>query len=326
MGSAALANIIARELGILGAGGIGSFYGARLAACGVPTTLIARGDRLRQLRTAGLRVVHDGRSYAPPAAVLDLETLAQTRKPSEFAALLLCTKATATRALARFLAAWFQAAGESCAVVSLQNGVDNERLLADALGAEHVVGGLAVRIGAHVLADGAVEARGPGQLIVGAWPTAPATPAAAAVLQQLAALMGAADVPIAISGDIRRELWRKLVINNGVNPLSAVTGLDTRTLSNRPPYRELVRGLMREAAAAAGADDVQLTERDTDEMYRLISSFDAIKTSMLVDREHGRELELEPICGAVLDRSARLGRDAPYTRTLAALLAGADRR
>lgn len=78
--------------------------------------------------------------------------------------------------------------------------------------------------------------------------------------------------------------------------------------------------MMAETAAAAKADGVELGKPDVDEMFGLISSFNAIKTSMLVDKEKGRPLELDSIAGAVLRRSEALGTDAPYTATVSALL------
>jgi 2-dehydropantoate 2-reductase len=83
---------------------------------------------------------------------------------------------------------------------------------------------------------------------------------------------------------------------------------------------EVVYGLMAEAAAAAAADGVSLTETDCKEMFELVRHFDPIKTSMLVDFEHHRPLELEAICGAVLSRSRQLQREAPYTFTIYQLL------
>jgi 2-dehydropantoate 2-reductase len=77
---------------------------------------------------------------------------------------------------------------------------------------------------------------------------------------------------------------------------------------------------MAEATAAAAADGVLLTENDCREMFELIRHFDPIKTSMLVDFEHHRPLELEEICGAVLSRSHQLKREAPYTSTVYQLL------
>ena len=85
---------------------------------------------------------------------------------------------------------------------------------------------------------------------------------------------------------------------------------------------EMLNGELQPTAepAAAAADGVPLNETDCREMFDLIRQFDPIKTSMLVDFEHQRPLELEEICGAVLSRSLQLKREAPYTFTVYHLL------
>jgi 2-dehydropantoate 2-reductase len=198
--------------------------------------------------------------------------------------------------------------------------VDNELCIERTVGRERTVGGLAVRIGGHIIAPGVVSATGPAQVVLGAWPDADRNRALQARLESLAAAFEAAGIPTTLSTGIQKELWRKLLINNGVNPLSALTGLDTRSLTGHPVLGRTVLHIMRETAAVAAADRVDLGTDDVDEMYRVISGFDAIKTSMLVDREKGRPLELDAITGAVLRRAERLGVETPCTATVTALL------
>jgi 2-dehydropantoate 2-reductase len=232
--------------------------------------------------------------------------------------IILCVKAIDTETIARQLADWL---GEfSTPVLSLQNGVDNEAVLTRHLGAERVLGGLAVRIGSHLTSPGIIDAVGPAQVVLGQWPTAAAASNSTELLKRLDAVFNQAGIPTRLVDNIQLELWRKLVINNGVNPLSALTRLDTGTLMHDSGLSEVVYGLMAEAAAAAAADGVSLTETDCKEMFELVRHFDPIKTSMLVDFEHHRPLELEAICGAVLSRSRQLQREAPYTFTIYQLL------
>ncbi|MCL1485400.1 MAG: hypothetical protein MH208_14390 [Marinobacter sp.] len=114
------------------------------------------------------------------------------------------------------------------------------------------------------------------------------------------------------------------MINNGVNPLSALTGLDTRSLTHHPEFGKIVYGMMAETIEASKADNVNLGQKDLDEIFELISNFNAIKTSMLVDKERGRPLELDCIAGAVLRCCELLGVEAPYTATINALLLHSD--
>ncbi len=303
---------------IIGAGGIGAYYGSRLLAHGQRVTLIARGEHLRAMQTRGLRVDHPEWPFDAPVTARSLEQFLAETPPAGVDWLVLCTKAMVTPSIARQLTAW---RGQTpVPVLSLQNGVDNEAILAECLGKESILGGLAVRIGAHVTTPGVVAAVGPAQVIAGPWPRAEENPAMDGRLAHLVPLFNAAGIPTRVTPDIRLELWRKLVINNGVNPLSALTGLDTYELTHRDGLAAVVYGLMAEATRAAAADGVALTGADCQEMFDLIRTFAPIKTSMLVDVEHGRPLELEEICGAVLDRSRRLGQPAPYTQTVYELL------
>lgn len=310
------------RIAILGAGGIGCYYGARLQAGGHRVQFIARGAHLAALRTNGLRLSHPDFDFHGPVEALSLEAWIQRYVPNDLDAVIVCAKATATRDLALALRGWFERTGQDTAVISLQNGVDNEPQLAEVLGDGPVIGGLAVRIGGHILGPGQVEATGLAQVMLGAWPHtgSPSDRRFGERLPRLVEAFNRAGIPTRQVDDIRQELWRKLVINNGVNPLSALTRLDTRSLSHHPRFGPMVRQLMGEAARAAAADGVSLSDADAQEMFELIRNFDAIKTSMLVDLEKGRPLEVEAIGGAVLARSQRLGVAAPYTECVHALL------
>jgi len=310
------------RLVILGAGGIGCYYGARLLNAGHAMTFIARGEHLVGLQRNGLQLKHPDFNYNGPVEALDLDSFVECYQPADIDAILLCVKAIATRAVASVLAGWFHASEQQCPVVSLQNGVDNELQLVTALGEYPVLGGLAVRIGGHIASPGVVEATGIAQVVLGAWPCAGSLSDKryGERLRMLVQAFNEAGIPTTQVDNIRRELWRKLIINNGVNPLSALTRLDTRALSHHTEFGEIVLELMHETARAAEADGEILTDQDVNEMYVLIREFDAIKTSMLVDLEKGRPLEVDAICGAVLQRMKQLGATAPYTQTVSALL------
>lgn len=304
---------------IVGAGGIGAYYGARLLSAGHPVTLVARGDHLQVLQDRGLRVEHPTFRFAGPVQALSIDQLVARHSADEYRLVVLATKAGATAGLLHDLGAWLDPP-DGPAVCSLQNGVDNEAQIAARLGLPRTIGGLAVRIGGHVTGPGCIEARGPAQVVFGAWPNARANPHPRAPLDEIADQFNAAGIPTQCSDDIRRELWKKLLINNGVNPLSALTELDTRALSTHPVFGSSVYRLMQEAASAARLDEVDIGNEDIDAMFELVRTFDPIKTSMLVDLEKGRELELDEIAGAVLARCRRGGVAAPVTELVQGLL------
>jgi len=253
-----------------------------------------------------------------PVEAMDHSGVVARYAPDDFDAIVVTLKSTATETMLAELGPWLYHG--KVPVLSLQNGVDNEPALASLLGEHRVLGGLAVRIGGHIVQPGVVEAEGPAQIVMGEWPLAAGSDHRGLLLQELQAEFEAAGIPTTVSENIRYELWRKLVINNGVNPLSALTGLDTRSLTHHPEFQKIVHGMMAETVAASKADNVNLGPEDLAEMFDLISNFNAIKTSMLIDKEKGRPLELDSIAGAVLRRCERLGVEAPYTMTVNALL------
>lgn len=300
---------------IIGAGGIGCYYGARLLEAGHAVSFVARGAHLEAMQQQGLHVEHEALQFQGQVDALSLGQLLAERDCADYDLIMLALKAGAT-------SDWLEQSGDWLAdantpVLSLQNGVDNEPLIADRIGAERTLGGLAVRIGGHIIAPGHIEAKGPAQVVMGCWP---ATTDDDTRLDALAETLNAAGIPTRVTANIRYELWKKLLINNGVNPLSALTGLDTRSLTADPVLGKTVYRMMQEVAIAARADEVELTAADVDEMFELISNFDAIKTSMLVDREKGRPLELDEISGAVIRRCKALGEDAPWTEMTERLL------
>lgn len=308
---------------MIGAGGIGGYYAARLLEAGHQVVLTARGAHLHALKENGLTVHYEGREGVHRPDVFDHQQLVTRYQPDDFDVIVITLKATATASVVSELGAWLKQGRTP--VLSLQNGVDNEPLLAEAIGADRVIGGLAVRIGGHIARPGVIQAEGVAQIVMGAWPKVSGrSDTRTPLLETLAAAFNDADIPTTLSDNIRYELWRKLVINNGVNPLSALTGLDTRSLTHHPEFRKIVYGMMAETVEASKADGVNLEKKDLDEMFELISNFNAIKTSMLVDKEKGRPLELDSIAGAVLRRCERLGIEAPLTATIRTLLLQSD--
>ena len=303
---------------IIGAGGIGCYYGARLQHAGHKVVYIARGEHLDALTSSGLTLTHPDFTFEDNVTAYSLSTLFEQYKPTDFDVYLLCVKANITEKIAKELQPWLDRFQQTITIISLQNGVDNEAILKKNLPDSFVVGGLAVRIGGHISKPGFVEAKGVAQLIIGKWPNADEKYNSQLVTWSL--LFEKAKIPTQVVSNIRFELWRKLLINNGVNSLSALTGLDTKKLTHHPRFGKIVYQLMKEVAQVSCVDHEIISTKDVDEMYDLIRKFEPIKTSMLVDYEKGRPLELDEICGAVLKRSKVIDVSVPYTEVVYALL------
>jgi 2-dehydropantoate 2-reductase len=304
---------------ILGAGGIGCYYGAKLQRVGHNVTFVARGKHLYAMQRNGLKVEHKDLNFFDKVEALDIDELLKNKLCNDYDLIVFTTKGGSTGTLLQSMDAWLK--NTNTPILSLQNGVDNESLISKAVGEKRTLGGLAVRIGGHIIAPGKVHATGIAQLIIGAWPNAKyCSNQKNAIVDEFVKSFNSANIFAQISLDIKQELWRKLLINNGVNPLSALTGLDTRSLTSHKTLTKRVYQMMEEVALVAKADNVSLDTKDIDEMYELICTFDPIKTSMLIDKEKGRPLELDSICGAVLRRAAILGIQTPITELVNDLL------
>lgn len=308
---------------IIGAGGIGCYYAARLIQAGETVTLVARGAHLQAMQGQGLEVKHAELVFNQQVSAVSLDKWFETTRPEQLDVIVVCLKSMQTAGFARQLDAWLKKhpKSELPYVLSLQNGVDNEQQLSSVLPAGLVLGGIARRIGAHIVKPGVVESIGPAQVILGLWPNhQKISTKTEQRINEIARCFNSAEIPTEVSKDINKELWRKLIINNGLNPICTLLEKETGQVTPDVRLLPLIRGAMEESVLAAKANGVELSQEDLEDMLELISTFDSIKPSMLVDREKGRPLEIEEICGVVIKGCERMGKDAPYNRTIATLL------
>lgn len=301
---------------ILGAGGVGCYFGARLLNAGHEVLFVARGKHLDAIQECGLKVAHPDMFFDQKVDAVDIDALKEFNS-SSFDVIFLATKSTATHEIALFLKEWIADKTNNPYIVSLQNGVENEDILCQHLGVDKIIGGLTRKIGAHVIAHGEVEAVGRAETLLGLMRD---SKEGVSFLEDLTHILNHASIPTEVFVDIRKELWKKLVINNGVNALCALLEVKTGIVMHHPKLSSIVKGLMQETALAAKALHVKISQEEVDAMFALILGFDSIKPSMLVDVEHQRSLEIEQICGVVVRNLHIQGLDAPYTKSISALL------
>ena len=310
---------------IIGAGGIGCYYGARLQAAGHKVCLVARGEHLQVMQSRGLVVHHPEFEFDAAVDARSLEHLIQHSVIDEFDLVILCVKSTHTETTLMAIHGWLLDSHSKVPILSLQNGIDNEAEIEKHIGRARTIGGLAIKIGGHIAVPGRIEATGIAQIKLGAWPNLEVNPTNHEFMRTMAEHCKLAGIPTLITPDIQLELWKKLLINNGVNPLSALTRLDTKSLTRHPVYGDIVYRLMLETAELAKGDGVTISQPEIDDMYAVIRGFDAIKTSMLVDCEKGRELEIDAISGTLYQRSIDKKIPAPLTALIYSLVQDAIR-
>lgn len=306
-----------RSYAIVGVGAVGGYYGARLAAAGHPVTWVARSDA-DHLRTRGLEV----RSPRGDLHLTDLDVVAPGESVAPTDVVVLATKALDNPAMAPVVA---PLVGPDTVVLVLQNGLDVERPLAEALPGTPVLGAMSFICSTKV-GPGVVEHADYEAVNVGAFSLDDRAVGVTAAVEAVVGDLAGAGVPTEALPDLLVGRWKKLVWNVPFNGLSVVLGAGTDELMADPSALVLVRSLMEEVVGAAAAHGHPVPEGSIDTMLERTAKMTPYAPSMQVDLRAGRPLELGPIYGAPLSAAAAAGYAMPRTGALHRQLAFLDAR
>ncbi len=281
---------------------MGSFFGGLLSARH-DVLLIGRSEHIEAIRRHGLRITGKTAMIAHPRAATRMP---RGERPE---LVLVSTKAYDTAGAMASL----RPVAKAATFLTLQNGLDNPKIIAKT--AARVIAGTTAH-GVSFLGPGAIRHAGAGDTIVGKWHGV-----LDADVVRLRDILADAGVPTRISQDVRRELWAKVVVNAGINPIAALAAVPNGRLARDPRLAELVARVAREAVAAARSDGVAL---DADALVRrtlLVARRTATnRSSMLQDLDRGRRTEIDAITGAVVAVAERNGVEVPANRVLYGLV------
>ncbi len=293
---------------VVGAGGVGGYFGGRLAQAGFETAILARGAHLEAIRRSGLRVEQpDGGFTVQVQATDDPAQIG----PVDF--VLFAVKLWDTEAAAE---ACRPLLGPATAVVSLQNGVDSEPTLARILGGDHVMGGVA-EISAAITAPGTITRFSPFQRIR----AGELQPVDSDRLGRLADACRAAGIDFNRPDDIVAAIWLKFVFLVGLSALTALTRRPIGPVREDPDTRALLRAVIQEAFAVGRAKGVVLPDDTVDTRMAFVDTLPAeMRASMAMDLEQGRRLELPWLSGAVSRLGRELGVETPANDFVVAAL------
>jgi len=297
------------RIAVMGAGGVGGYFGARLARAGHAVTFIARGRHLAAMRERGLAV-------NSASGDLRLATPAVTDTPATVGpvdVVLFAVKLWDTESAAEAIRPLVAAGG---VVIPFQNGVGSIERIGAVLGAQHVMGGVA-QIAATIAEPGVIAHTGTmARLRFG--PVLPAQRPAAETL--LAACKGA-GIDAELVPDIRLALWEKFVFLAAFSGLTSVARQPIGVLRGDPDLRTALEAAMREAWMVGRAKHVALSDDFVAQQMRFADGLPAeMKSSMLNDLNAGGRLEAPWLSGAVARMAAELGVPAPVHATLYAVL------
>lgn len=284
---------------VVGAGGVGGYFGARLARAGVSVTFLARGAHLEAMQRHGLRV----RSSAEGEWTVKVDATGDAQRLAPADVVLFCVKSFDTQMAAEAIA---PAIGPETAVVSLQNGVDNEEALGRVLGPGHAVGGVAW-VFAAIESPGVIVHRLGGRLAFGELDGRPSPR-----LERLQAAFTSAGVAAEVSKDITRVLWEKYLLIGAQAGMTALTRAPIGVIRSTAETWLMYRRLVEELAALGLASGVRLAPDVVDSIVRDAGALaPTVFSSLHTDLTQGRRLELEALHGHALRLGQRLGVATP---------------
>lgn len=293
---------------IIGAGAVGGLFGSAVAKHGAQVSVVCRSDFDIVQRqgyairspTFGNHVFRPHRVYrhasgieqAPDYAILSVKVLPDVDRV----------------ALLR------PAVGPQTTILLIENGIDIERDIAEAFPHNELLSAVAfVAVGRT--APGEIEHLSLGSLTLGAYPSGITQRA-----NEIGALLSAAGVPCKLTDDIVGARWQKAVWNTAFNPVSILGGvLDTAAMLRTPEDQAFIRKLMNEVCTVAAAAGHAVPPKLIDALIGATVAMPAYKTSMALDFENGRAMELEAILGNVVRAGDQVGVDTPALDTIYAV-------
>lgn len=298
------------KIAIMGSGGVGGYFGARLAQGGSDVTFIARGAHLAAMQAHGLRI-------ESATGDLHLAQVQATDDPARIGPVdlvLFAVKLFDSEAAARAIA---PLVGPATGVVSLQNGVQSRELLQRALGEAPVLGGVAY-IGAVIREPGVIAHTGTmHKLVFGEFDGRRSARAEAFLA---ACQRGGFDAELA--DDIVLRIWQKFVLLVGVSGSTASMRATMGPIRSHPLTRAFLADLMQETVAVGRALGVALPADYAQERLAFADGLPAEMTSsMHQDLKRGHRLELMWFSGAVAELGARMGVATPANRAVRDILA-----
>ena len=298
---------MALRIAVVGAGAIGTYYGAKLAHAGNDVHFLMRGD-LTEVRRDGIFVRGEGENFR----ITKVNCYNSTKEIGRCDLAIVAVKTTSNDDLVDLVPPLLHG---GTMLLTLQNGLGNDDFLAKHFGAERVLGGLCF-IAVARNSRMQVERYDHGDIVLGEFgrKAQPRT-------HEIAAEFRRANVRCHVTDDLALERWRKLIWNIPFNGLSILAGgIDTGVILSDKDLRQATLTLMNEVITGANKCGHALPSDAWREHMQRTETMGGYKPSTLLDWQSGRALEIEAIWGEPLRRAAAAGAQMPRTEMIYALL------
>jgi 2-dehydropantoate 2-reductase len=295
------------KVAIVGAGAMGSLFGGLLAESGQAVWLLdVWSEHVDAINAKGLMVEWQGETRR-----VDIKA---TTTPAEIGSadlIVIFVKSTQTRAASSAAAGLIHS---DSLVLTLQNGMGNADVIAEFIDSDRVLAGTTA-YGATLLGPGSIRHAGKGPTIIGMWSGRNPD-----VALRVADVLAGAGIATETVEDVRSVVWGKLLINVGINAITALTGIKNGELLDLTSTQEISRRAVEEAVSVAKAQGISVRDDAVEHVFEIARATAVNRSSMGQDVDHGRITEIEAINGVIVKEGARLGIDTPVNQTLTGLI------
>ena len=297
------------KIAIVGAGAMGSLFGSLLAEGGHAVWLYdVWQEHIDAVIQNGVAIEFGGKTRQ-----VRLKAAADPLQIGESELVLIFVKATQTKAAAQTAA---RLAGSRGLVMTLQNGMGNAETIAQVVPPERILVGTTSH-GSTMLKAGSIRHAGAGPTTVGMWAEGEKEFQQA---RQIADQLTRSGIETTAVKDVRPVVWDKLIVNIGINAITALTGIKNGQILDLELTRELSRAAIEEAALVAQAQGIRVRKDPATHVFKIAEATAANRSSMGQDVDHGRPTEIKALNGFVMRQADRMGIPAPVNRTLTALV------
>ena len=295
------------KIAVVGAGAMGSLFGGLLAESGAEVWLLdIRAEQISAINQNGLNIEKDGHCrHVHIKATTDPDHIEMADLAIVF------VKSPQTRSAADIAG---KLVGSEGLVLTLQNGIGNAEIIAETVARERIVAGTTSH-GATLLAPGHIRHAGTGATIIGMWDSKNLGHA-----DRIAHIMTQAGIETEVVQSVQNVIWNKLLINVGINAITALSGIKNGQILDLEITRNLSQAAVEEAMSVARTQGIQVDEDTVEHVFQVAKATGDNRSSMGQDVDNKRLTEIDAINGAVVRIAEKIGLKVPVNLALTALV------
>ena len=295
------------KIAVIGAGAMGSLFGALLAESGENVWLYdIWKEHVKAINKKGLDIELNGKTRSVSVnATTDKSQIGKTDLAIIF------VKSTQTHDAAVTAS---ELMGINGYVLTLQNGMGNADIIGEIIDPGRIIAGTTSH-GATMLGPGSIRHAGTGPTVIGIWSGIQKTG-----IQKIADVFNKAGIITETVKDVRNVIWAKLLVNVGINAITALTGIKNGRILDLSVTKALSRAAVEEAVEVARAQGVIVADNTVEHVFQVAEATSVNRSSMGQDVDNKRQTEISAINGAVVKEAQKLGINVPVNQTLTTLI------